>query len=94
MTYLTYFTPRTKEELDSIVEDLCSTLMPSYLDADRLAKKLIRIFLNDFDADDFYAKYGINASKSFTTALYKTLRYDDDTNVFIDYVYNLVNQLI
>lgn len=92
--YLTYFTSRTKEELDSIIEDLCSILGETYEDIDSLANDIIDIFLNDFDVDSFYSMYGIDVSKSFTTALYKTLRYDDDTNVFIDYIYNLVNRLV
>lgn len=94
MNYLTYFTSRTKEELESIVEDLCSILGRTYEDVDSLANDIIDIFLNDFDADSFYSMYGIDVSKSFITALYKTLRYNDDTTTFIDYIYNLVNQLV
>ena len=90
--YLTYFTSRTREELNSIVFDLCSILGETYEDAYSLANDIIDIFLNDFDADNFYSMYGIDVSNSFITALDKTLQYDDDTTVFIDYVYNIVNQ--
>lgn len=92
MNYLTYFTSRTREELNSIVFDLCSILGETYKDADSLANEVIDIFLDDFDANNFYSMYGIDVSNSFITALNKTLQYDDDTTVFIDYVYNIVNQ--
>ena len=92
--YLTYFTSRVRDELDLIIEDLCSILGQSYTDIDSLAEKIIDIFLNNFDADDFYMKYNIDVSNSFITALYKTLQYDDDTNTFIDYIYSKVNQLL
>lgn len=91
--YLTYFTSRVREELDIIIEDLCSILGPSYTDTDSLAEKIIDIFLNNFDADNFYSMYGIDVSNSFITALYKTLQYDDDTTTFIDYIYSLVSQI-
>ena len=94
MNYLTYFTSRTKDELNSIIVDLCSILRPSYFGVDSLAEKIIDIFVNNFDADNFYALYGIDVSNSFATALYKTLQYDDDINVFIDYVYDEVDQLL
>ena len=90
--YLTYFTSRTREELNSIVFDLCSILGETYEDTGSLANDIIDIFLNDFDADNFYSMYGIDVSNSFIAALNKTLQYDDDTTVFIDYVYNIVNQ--
>lgn len=92
--YLTYFTSRVRDELDLIIESLCSILDPSYDDIDSLAEKIIDIFLNNFDADDFYMEYNIDVSNSFITALYKTLQYDADTNAFIDYIYSKVNQLL
>ena len=94
MNYLTYFTSRTREELNSIVFDLCSILGETYKDADSLANEVIDIFLDDFDADNFYSMYGIDVSNSFIAALYKTLQYDDDTTTFIDYIYSLVSQLV
>lgn len=94
MNYLTYFTSRTKDELNSIIVDLCSILGRSYISIDSLANKIVDIFVNNFDADSFYAIYNIDVSNGFIAALNKTLQNDADMIAFMDYVYYEVSRLL
>lgn len=76
---LTYFTNRTIDELDTIVEDL-HTILPK--------EELARIFVENFDAGQFYMKYKIAVTDKFIWAIEHTLKYAIDTEMLIRYIYS------
>lgn len=76
---LTYFTNRTIDELDTIVEDLHNILSK---------EELAKIFIEHFDAEQFYKKYNIAVTDKFIWAIEHTLKYAIDTEMLIRYIYS------
>ena len=76
---LTYFSDRTRDELDVIIETLVETLPKG---------EVIPLFIEHFDRDTFEKRFGIEVTDNFVKALKKTLNYPDDTENLIRYILN------
>lgn len=76
---LTYFTNRTIDELDTIIEDLHTVLSK---------EEIARIFVDNFNAEQLYEKYGIAVTDKFIWAIEHTLKYAIDTEMLIRYIYS------
>jgi len=81
---MTYFTNRTLEELDTIIEDLKATLSK---------EDIAKIFIENFDADKFYEQYQIAVTDKFIWGIDHTLKYAIDTEMLIKYIYDKVEAI-
>ena len=80
---LTYFTSRTVDELDTIIEDLRDTLSK---------EDIAKIFVENFNADKFYKQFQIAVTDKFIWAIKHTLNYAIDTEMLILYIYSKFEQ--
>ena len=80
---LTYFTSRTIDELDTIIEDLRDTLSK---------EDIAKIFVENFDADKFYEQFQIAVTDKFIWGIEHTNKYAIDTEMLIRYIYNKFEQ--
>ena len=74
---MTYFTNRTLDELDTIIEDLKATLSK---------EDIAKIFIENFDADKFYEQYQIAVTDKFIWGIDHTLKYAIDTEMLVRYI--------
>ncbi len=81
---MTYFTNRTLDELDTIIEDLKDTLSK---------EDIAKIFIENFDADKFYEQYQIAVTDKFIWGINHTLKYAIDTEMLIKYIYSKVEAI-
>lgn len=84
VTYpLTYFTNRTKDELDGVLEDL-STILPK--------GEIVNLFVEKFNPDLLYKKYKIALTDKLISSVKKTLQYAIDTELMIRYISNKLDR--
>lgn len=84
VTYpLTYFTNRTKDELDEVLEDL-STILPK--------GEIVNLFVEKFNPDLLYKKYKIALTDKLINSVKKTLQYAIDTELMIRYISNKLDR--
>lgn len=76
---LTYFTNKTQDELDIIIEDLHTTLPK---------EDIANLFIEKFDADKLFEVYHIAVTDKFISAIKSTLKYAIDTEMLIRYIYS------
>ena len=76
---LTYFTNRTVDELDTIIDDLRDTLSK---------EDIAKIFIDNFNADKFYEQYQIAVTDKFIWAIEHTMKYAIDIEMLIRYIYS------
>ena len=76
---LTYFTNRTIDELDTIIEDL-HAILPK--------EDIAKIFIENFSANKFYEQYQIAVTDKFIWAIEHTMKYAIDAEMLIRYIYS------
>lgn len=81
---LTYFTNKTRDELDVIIEDLHTTLPK---------EEIANLFIEKFDADKLFDVYHIAVTDKFILAIKHTLKYAIDTEMLIRYIYSKVEAI-
>ena len=81
---LTYFTNKTKDELDVIIEDL-HTILPK--------EDIAALFVEKFDADKLFEVYNIAVTNKFIASIKNTLKYAIDTEMLIRYIYDKVETI-
>lgn len=80
---LTYFTNRTKDELGTIVEDLKTILKK---------EEIAKIFVENFDANEFYNTYKIAITDKLEWAIKHTLVHAIDTECMIRFIYSICEE--
>ena len=78
---LTYFTNRTRDELDVVIEDLKDTLSK---------EEIAKLFIEDFNSKKILELYTIAVTDKLVDAVNRTLKHDIDTEMMIRYIYNKV----
>ena len=76
---LTYFTNRTKDELDVIIETLHSTLSK---------EEIAKLFIENFDAKALLENHTIAITDKLEWAIKHTLVHAIDTEILIRYIYS------
>lgn len=81
---LTYFTNRTRDELDVVIEDLKDTLSK---------EEIAKLFVEDFKPKKLLELYTIAITDKLVDAVNRTLKYDIDTEMLIRYIYDKVEAI-
>lgn len=82
VTYpLTYFTNSNIEELNDVIADL-HTILPK--------DDIVNLFVEKFNPNTILTNYGVGITSKLETAIRKTLEYDIDTEMFIRYIFNII----
>lgn len=76
---LTYFTNQTLDELDTVIEELRTTLPK---------EDIVNLFIEKFDSEKLYSKYQIEVTDKFVQAINRTNKYAIDTEMLILYIYS------
>ena len=81
---LTYFTDKTRSELDTIIEDLY-LILPK--------EDIAALFVEKFDTDKLFELYHIEVTNKFIASIKNTLKYAIDTEMLIRYIYDKVETI-
>lgn len=76
---LTYFSHRTSDELDVIIEDLRTSLTK---------EEIVKLFIENFDAEKLYDNYHIAVTDKFVEAIKRTSEYAIDMEILINYIFS------
>ena len=82
---LTYFTSKTKDELNSLIIDLnqqLSTITP----LDEIEPKLISLIVDEFSPANLLSEYRIRVSDQLVKSIKATLKYPIDTEILIRHI--------
>lgn len=80
---LTYFTNRTKDELDDIIIDL-KAILPKV--------EIANLFIEKFDPNLLQSTYDIWVSDSLVKSVKQTLQYAIDTEMLIRYIFDKIEE--
>jgi len=80
---LTYFTNRTRDELDDIIVDLKAILPKG---------EIANLFVERFDPNILQSTYDIWVSDSLVKSVKQTLKYAIDTEMLIRYIFGKVEE--
>ena len=80
---LTYFTNRTRDELDDIIVDL-KTILPK--------GEIVNLFIEKFNPDTFESTYDIYVSDKLEKSVKQTLKYAIDTEMLIRYIFDKIEE--
>lgn len=89
---LTYFTPKSIEEFDSILLTLKLFLSKDYKKEDRLANAIANIFVEKFDINHLNYEYNVVVSDRLEKSIKQTLKYAIDTEMLIRYIYDKIHE--
>lgn len=86
---LTYFTSKSKDELNNLIIDLYQQLIlviPAY----EIEHKLISLIVDEFSSANLLSKYRIRVSDRLVKSIKETLKYPIDTEILIRYIQSIL----
>jgi len=91
-SFLTYFTKKTTEELNSVVFELYETLSNEISDFNKLRYTIVKLLVDKFDSSNLIFNYNICVSDKLEKSIKQTLKYAIDTEMLIIHIYRILEE--